>query len=235
MQTGVAFSERYADPKTDFWAYARAGGLRPRAASYDGPASFYEYLQTIKPQGPHGETFAYKTVNTELLAWILRRVTGQSLAQMLGDRFWAPLCCEQDAYLAVDSTGVPMGGAGLSATLRDLARFGEMLRRDGEWHGAQVVPEAVVADIRRGGDPEKFAPAGYALLPGYSYRSMWWVSHNELEAFEGRGIHGQRLYIAPRADMVIARFASHPVAASAANDPITLPAFLALGRMLRDR
>jgi CubicO group peptidase (beta-lactamase class C family) len=110
-----------------------------------------------------------------------------------------------------------------------------MLRRDGEWHGAQVVPEAVVADIRRGGDPEKFAPAGYALLPGYSYRSMWWVSHNELEAFEGRGIHGQRLYIAPRADMVIARFASHPVAASAANDPITLPAFLALGRMLRDR
>jgi hypothetical protein len=41
--------------------------------------------------------------------------------------------------------------------------------------------------------------------------------------------------VAPEADMVVARFASHPVAASAANDPITLPAFMALGRMLRDR
>jgi CubicO group peptidase (beta-lactamase class C family) len=235
MQTGVVTNENYADPKADFWAYARAGGFRPRPGGYDGPGDFYEYLQTLKQGGPHGEAFAYKTVNTELLAWIVKRVTGEPLAQMLSDRLWAPLGCEQDAYLSVDPTGVPMGGAGLSATLRDLARFGELMRRDGDWHGEQLVPEAVVADIRRGGDPEKFAKAAYRLLPGYSYRNMWWVSHNELEAFEGRGIHGQRLYIAPRADMVIARFASHPVAASAANDPITMPAFLALGRMLRDR
>jgi CubicO group peptidase (beta-lactamase class C family) len=95
------------------------------------------------------------------------------------------------------------------------------------------LPAAVVADIRHGSDKAKFAKAGYTLLPGYSYRSMWWVSHNELGAFEGRGIHGQRLYVAPGADMVVARFASHPIAASAANDPITLPALLALGRMLR--
>jgi CubicO group peptidase (beta-lactamase class C family) len=130
---------------------------------------------------------------------------------------------------------VPMGGGGLSASLRDLARFGELMRRDGDWKGRQLVPEAVVIDVRRGSDPAKFAKAGYTLLPGYSYRSMWWVSHNELAAFEARGIHGQRLYVAPEADMVVARFASHPVAASAANDPITLPAFMALGRMLRDR
>jgi CubicO group peptidase (beta-lactamase class C family) len=61
---------------------------------------------------------------------------------------------------------------------------------------------------------------------------MWWVTHNEMDAFEARGIHGQRLHVAPKADLVVARFASHPVAASAANDPITLPAFLALARLL---
>jgi CubicO group peptidase (beta-lactamase class C family) len=154
---------------------------------------------------------------------------------MLSERLWAPLGCEQDAYLSVDPIGVPMGGGGLSASLRDLARFGELMRRDGDWNGRQLLPGAVVADIRRGSDPAKFAKAGYTLLPGYSYRSMWWVTHNELGAFEARGIHGQRLYVAPDADLVIARFASHPVAASAANDPITLPAFLALGQMLRDR
>ena len=122
-----------------------------------------------------------------------------------------------------------------SMARRDLARFGEAMRCEGAFNGHQVVPAAIVGDIRRGSAPAKFAQAGYTLLPGYSYRSMWWVTHNELGAFEARGIHGQRLYVAPDADLVVARFASHPVAASAANDPITLPAFLALGRMLRDR
>jgi hypothetical protein len=31
---------------------------------------------------------------------------------------------------------------------------------------------------------------------------------------------------------VVARFGSHPIASSAANDPITVPALLALGQML---
>ena len=57
---------------------------------------------------------------------------------------------------------------------------------------------------------------------------MWWVGPQKAGVFEGRGIHGQRLYIVPRAELVIARFASHPIASSAANDPITLPAFAAL-------
>jgi CubicO group peptidase (beta-lactamase class C family) len=70
------------------------------------------------------------------------------------------------------------------------------------------------------------------LLPGYSYRNMWWVTHNAHGAFEARGIHGQRLYVAPKAELVVARFGSHPIASSAANDPITVPALLALGQML---
>jgi hypothetical protein len=32
--------------------------------------------------------------------------------------------------------------------------------------------------------------------------------------------------------MVIARYASHPVAANAGNDPVTLPAYMALARDL---
>lgn len=235
MQVGVAYSELYADPKADIWDYARAGGLRPRPPGYTGPDGYHDYLRTLRPEGRHGEAFAYKTVNTEVLAWVMKKVTGRPLAELLSQRLWAPLGCEQDGYLAVDPVGVPMGGGGLSASLRDLARFGELMRRDGDWNCRQLVPGVVVAGIRAGSDPAKFAKAGYTLLGGYSYRDMWWVSHNELGAFEARGIHGQRLYVAPKADLVVARFASHPVASSAANDPVTLPAFLALGRMLRDR
>ena len=55
---------------------------------------------------------------------------------------------------------------------------------------------------------------------------MWWVSHNEDGAFPARGIHGQAIDIDAKAEMVIARFASHPLAANANIDPTTLPACL---------
>jgi CubicO group peptidase (beta-lactamase class C family) len=232
MQIGVEFSESYADPKAHFWDYGRAGGLLPRGPDYTGPKNFYEYLRTLRKQGAHGAAFSYKTANTEVLCWVMKRVTGATLEAMLSERIWSQIGCEEDGYLTVDAIGVAMGGAGMCATLRDLCRFGELLRCDGAWHGKQVIPAEVIADIRRGSDPAKFAMAGYTLLPGYSYRNMWWVSHNALGVFEGRGIHGQRLYIAPKAELVIARFCSHPVAPNAANDPITLPAFAAMSQLL---
>ena len=232
MQIGVAYSEVYSDPKAQIWDYARAGGFRARAKGYSGPDNLYDFLVTLKKEGEHGQAFAYKTVNTELVCWIMKRITGLALAEDLSERIWSRIGCEQDAYLSVDSIGVAFGGGGLSASLRDLARFGEMMRCDGACGGQQVVPAAVVADIAGGADPAKFTKAGYTLLPGYSYRNMWWVTHNAHGAFEGRGIHGQRLYVAPKAELVVARFASHPVASSAANDPITVPALIALGQML---
>jgi CubicO group peptidase (beta-lactamase class C family) len=235
MQVGIAGMEEYSDPRALIWDYFRAGGFRPRPHDYRGPGTYYEYLLTLRPEGSHGEAFAYKTVNTELLCWVMKRVTGIDLTQMLSERIWSRIGCDEDGYLAVDSIGVPMGGAGLSATLRDLGRFGELMRCNGAWGGYQVIPEAVVADIRRGADPARFALAGYALLRGYSYRNMWWVAHDDMDVFEGRGIHGQRLYVAPGAELVVARFASHPIASSAVNDPITLPAFRALGRLLSVR
>ncbi|MET4121626.1 CubicO group peptidase (beta-lactamase class C family) [Bradyrhizobium sp. JR1.5] len=231
MQTGLAYTEEYADERSDVRALYRACGRRPRPLDYDGPQTLCDYLRTVRKSGSHGETFAYKTVNTEVLAWVMARVTGCSFAQLLHELLWAPLGCEEDAYLSVDSAGTQMGGGGLCATLRDLARFGELMRCEGEWNGRQLIPAAVVHDLRKHGDPAKFPYAG--LMAGYSYRTQWWISNNELDAFEARGIHGQRLYVAPNAEMVVARFASHPVASSAASEPITIPQMLALGRTLR--
>ena len=233
MTTGIRYSENYADPRAEIWDHARAGGILPRPAGYQGPRSFYDFLRTLAREGAHGEAFAYKTVNTDALGWVIRRATGQSLEALLQERIWRKLGAEQDAYLAVDETGAAFAGGGLNTTLRDLARVGEMMRLGGAYNGEQVVPKAVVADIRRGGDPAKFAAAGYARLAGWSYRDMWWVSHNEHGAFSARGIHGQVIYVDPKAEMVIARFASHPVAGNtAALDLTSLPAYHALATHL---
>lgn len=132
----------------------------------------------------------------------------------------------------VDSIGSESGGGGLNTTLRDLARFGETMRNGGRFNGQQIIPAEVVADIRRGGDPAKFAKAGYATLPGWSYRSMWWVSNDDHGVFEARGIHGQRIYVDPKAELTIVRYASHPIAANGANDPVTHRAYRALALSL---
>ncbi|MDO9432878.1 MAG: 6-aminohexanoate hydrolase, partial [Phenylobacterium sp.] len=57
-------------------------------------------------------------------------------------------------------------------------------------------------------------------------------SHNDHGAYMARGVHGQAIYIDPKAEVVIARFASHPTASNSANDPTSLPAYHAVAEHL---
>ena len=232
MTTGLRYSEDYADPDADVWIYSAAGNPLPKPADYSGPRTYFEYLQTVRKEGEHGAAFGYKTINTDALGWIIARVTGKSVADLLSERIWSKMGAEQDGYYTVDSIGTPFAGGGLNAGLRDMARIGQLLLDGGVINGQRLVPEAAIADIRAGGDKTAFAKAGYALLKGWSYRGMWWISNNEHGAFMARGVHGQAIYIDPAAHMVIARFASNPVAGNAANDPTSLPAYEALARHL---
>lgn len=231
MTTGLAYTEVYTDPKSDVWGLRRANGMAPPEPGVP-PVSLLEFLTTQKKAGEHGRVFAYKTVNTDVLAWIIRRVTGQSLSSALSTRIWQPMGAEEDAYYHVDRLGIESGGGGLNTTTRDLARFGELMRNRGHFNGRQVFPASVADDIAKGSDPAKFAPAGYATLPGWSYRNQWWVSHNAHGVYMARGIHGQSIYVDPKAEMVIARYASHHAAGNVANDPVTLPAFIAVAKHL---
>ena len=235
MTTAQKYSEAYTDPNAEVWDFARAGGILPWPPGYQGPKSLYEFLPTVRKQGEHGAGFTYRSTNAEVLTWLIRRVTGQSAAEALQERLFGPLGAEQDAYLGLDPAGNGVGAGGLNLGLRDLARFGEMLRRDGRWNGRQIVPASVIADIRRGGDREKFKTGGYATLPGWSYRAQWWISHDDHGAYMARGVHGQALYIDPKAEMVIARFGSAPWAGNVFLDPTSLPAFRAMAEhLLRD-
>ena len=232
MTTALNYSEDYADPNAEVWQHAAAGNPLPKPEGYTGPRTYFEFLQTVQKQGEHGRSFAYKTVNTDVLGWLISRVTGQPITEVLAEKIWSKIGAEQDAFFNVDSIGTPFAGGGFNAGLRDMARFGQMILDDGVFAGRQVVPKAVISKIRSGGDRQAFADAGYSLLQGWSYRSMWWITHNKHGAFMARGVHGQSLYIDPQADMVIARFASHPIAKNAAIDPTTLPAYEALADYL---
>ncbi|HCS42045.1 MAG TPA: 6-aminohexanoate hydrolase, partial [Pseudomonas sp.] len=110
MTTALKYSEDYADPNAEVWAHAKAGSPLPKPKDYTGPRSYYEFLQTVQLRGEHGSAFAYKTVNTDVLGWIIARVTGRNVAQLLSERIWSRLGTEQDAYFTVDSIGTPFAG-----------------------------------------------------------------------------------------------------------------------------
>jgi CubicO group peptidase (beta-lactamase class C family) len=232
MTTGLEYTEVYTDKNSGVFGLRRANGMAPIEPGYEGATNIFDFLCAQRKQGEHGKAFAYKTVNSDVLAWICRRASGMTLSDLLSMRIWIPMGAEEDAHYHVDRIGTESGGGGLSTTLRDLARFGETIRNHGRFNGRQIVPSQVVEDIARGGDPAKFKPAGYTTLPGASYRNQWWITHNAHGAFMARGVHGQGIYIDPKAEMVIARYASHPAAGNAANDPVTLPAYMALAKDL---
>jgi CubicO group peptidase (beta-lactamase class C family) len=225
MTTAVDFSEDYTDPHSGIGAYAASVGFVPRQPDYRGPNDMWSFLCGIDANGAHGRAFTYRTCNTDVLNWIVTRITQKGFADNLAERIWQPLGLH-DADLMVDSIGTPFAGGGLCLRLEDLARFGEAIRLGGQG----VIAADAIAAIRQGGRPDQFDAARYPSLPGWSYGSQWWHSHGADGGFSARGIHGQALWIAPRADLVIARFGSHPVAGNAGNDPVSIPMWQALGR-----
>jgi CubicO group peptidase (beta-lactamase class C family) len=232
MTTALDFSEDYSDPKAGIWVYSAAANPLPKPADYAGPIGYYAYLQTVKQKGSHGEAFGYKTVNSDALGWIVSRVTGKSVTELLSERVWSKMGAEQDGYFTVDALGTPFAGGGLSAGLRDLARIGQLMLGNGEINGQRLFPAKAVESIRAGGDKAAFAKAGYTTLPGGSYRGMWWVFHNAHGAYAARGVHGQTIYVDPKAEMVLVRLSSYPTAKNAAIDPTSLPAYRAVAEYL---
>ena len=235
MITGLSYSEDYSDPNADIWKYSTAASPLPKPSNYEGPNGYFEYLQTVRPEGVHGDAFHYKTINTDALGWIISRVSGKEVTELLSEKIWSRMGAEQDGYMTVDSKGTPFAGGGLSAGLRDLGRIGLLMLNGGEINGQRLFPSRVVANIRSGGNKQAFAKAGYATLEGGSYRSMWWLFHDEHQAFAARGVHGQTIYVDPTADMVIVRLASFPTAKNAKIDPTSLPAYRAVAEYLKSK
>ncbi|WP_275291037.1 serine hydrolase [Amycolatopsis sp. La24] len=194
--------------------YFAAVGIVPRPAGFTGPTSVKEHLATARAVAPPGTEFRYDNGNTEAVAEALRRVTGVSLADLWSERVWARLGAEEDGAYCLDSTGTEIACGRYSATLRDLVRVGEMLRRGGTVGDRQLVPERVVADLTNvpPGPAQRALPTG-AARP-IEYHNFWWVPGDGHGTFGARGIHGQRLQVSPGRELVIAHYGSHVMSPS---------------------
>lgn len=235
MTTGVGFREDAHDPVSENYQYSVAVGWRARPADYQGAESCYEFLPLMPKVIEHGQRFAYLTPNTDVLAWLMMRTTGQSLAEVMQARIWAKLGAERDAFWIVGPAAFATAGSGLLTTVRDMARFGQLMMQRGSFNGQQIIPAAVVEAVERGGDQAAFArgPAAGPGNQGWSYHQQWWMTHNDHQAYLALGYGGQILYIDPTAQLVVAKVSSYPTPTAAGEEFYSAFAALpALGRSL---
>lgn len=207
MVIAIDYSEDYLDPGSEVQAHDRAGGWRSRRGG--DPADDRAFIATLRGSGETG-TFQYCSANTDVLAWMIERVSGRRYVDMLSERLWAKLAADRDATITVDPAGFGFANGGVSCTARDLARVGRLMLDGGAAPGGRVVSQEWVAASLAGGDPAAMDAHFPGDFPDGSYTRQWWCMGDERGSVSAIGIHGQNLWLDPPTDSVIVKLSTWP-------------------------
>jgi len=186
MRSGIKANEGYYNPFGD-------------VAKYYYGQNLDKYLRKLKKEAAPGQHYAYKSVNTQLLADVIEHATGTSLQNYLEKMIWRPLGMQSRALWSIDSKKHQTVKAFccLNAKAMDYARFGRLYLNEGQWKGSQILPKAWVkrstSIINESKDSQ-----------GYAYTYQWRVT--EYGAFFAKGIKGQYIYVYPEKNMIALRF-----------------------------
>jgi len=185
------------------WQLRTAPELPEAARSGD----LLAFLRTIKRERPAGEKWAYTSSNTAVIGEVVSRITGKSLADAISDLIWSKIGAAHDATLAENERGFPASHAGMSATLRDVARFGLLFTKIPPAGHSRVVSDAVIKRIFAGYGDQRTADEHGRLPLTY----QWDMISNKGELAKG-GWAGQLLYINRDKDVVVAWSGTNQVA-----------------------
>jgi hypothetical protein len=222
MRSGVDYEERY-----DFDHPGRAASNHI-SSLVRNVTRFVDVARTLPRIHPPGTFFQYKTIDTAVLGWLIERVTQGSVAAYTAQCLWEPLGAEADGFYIMDGApgiGREFSGAGFNATLRDFARFGQMVLEGGVANGRRIVTADWVRQSTQPNGPEDMQRGGYGL--------QWWTMGGS-DAFAAIGLQGQYIYIDPATRTVIVKLSYFPPGDNTALDAETL-AFMAAASLWRRR
>jgi CubicO group peptidase (beta-lactamase class C family) len=145
-----------------------------------------------------GTLFVYNTPASYMLSAIVQKVTGQTVLDYLRPRLFEPLGIANPTWDA-SKQGISLGGFGLSLRTEDIAKFGQLYLKKGQWEGRQLVPAAWVEaatarQVSNGSSPSSDWEQGYGF--------QFWRSRHGF--YRGDGAHGQFCLVLPQYDTVIA-------------------------------
>ena len=237
MLAAIDWNEDYDDANSQWGRWKESIGWAPLTGDASHmPEGNYHFLPTLgrDPDWPGG--FKYVSPSTEIIGWVLERAGRMPLAELLSQKLWVPLGAQHNAYIATDRSFAPAAAGGFGATLRDLARFGQMVLSEGKVNGRSIVSKEWIADIRFNGDNAAWREGQYRGYwnPDGAYRSFWYMSGDTDGSFDAIGIHGQRLHINPAQNLIIVRLSSHPEAVSRGDYDLSSRAIAAISEVLQE-
>jgi CubicO group peptidase (beta-lactamase class C family) len=211
MTSGVSFNEDYTDPHSDVGRIDVASGWKPPPnGAGDLPEHMWELILSLKlGEGPHGERFVYRSIETDVLGFCMERASNRRLPQLVSELLWQPMGAEESACFTVDRAGFALADGGLNATLRDYARFGSLYLNDGVFNGRQIVPTSWIKATQTG-DHALFGEPYTLLTPNGAYSNQFWIENISRPAVMCRGVFGQLIYIDAARDLVVVKLSSWP-------------------------
>ena len=202
MTSGIRYVEDYDDLNSDI--------VQTVVAMLRG--SLDEFSTTIVSQREQGSFNQYASIETHILAWILRRATGKTYAEYFEENLWSKIGAQADARMLVDAVEEPVAFGGLNLVLRDLARIGQMVLNGGvSMTGEQVVSAEWLVQSTTPDTPQsKPGPNDLSDYP-LGYKNQWWLPYpRDGSDFSAIGIYGQFLYVNPGRNVVIAMNSAYP-------------------------
>jgi CubicO group peptidase (beta-lactamase class C family) len=191
MASGVAWNETYTDPTSD-----RRRMLEAQIGQQ--PGAILDLMAALPRAAEPGTRWNYSTGETHVAGALVQAATNRPVADYLSEKVWARAGMEQDANWWLESPeGLEVGGSGLSATLRDYARFGLFLLDDGVIDGEHVLPDGWLAAA---GSPKTIG--GENVDYGY----MLWPLHDH--SYAAIGIFGQFVFVDPDRNLVVAMWSA---------------------------
>lgn len=196
MSSGVRFDEDYGAFGSDINRFGRILGLG---------GSLDKFSASLVNERPPGTYHHYVSIDTQVLAMILMRVTGLDMTQLLEQWLWKRIGMEHDAYWVGDDNGVELALGGLNATLRDYARFGRLYLNNGNWNGEQLVPAQWIQDSITPDAPHLQQGINTISETSSGYGYQWWIPLGSEGDYTAHGIYNQLIYINPQHNLVIVK------------------------------
>ncbi|MBS1709363.1 MAG: serine hydrolase, partial [Armatimonadetes bacterium] len=145
-----------------------------------------------------GTLWHYNTPATYMLSYTAQKVSGQRLVDYLAPRLFEPLGMGKPQW-DQSNEGVDFGGFGLNLRTEDIAKFGQLLLRRGEYNGKRLLPAAWV-DLASSRQSNNGSEPNSDWNQGYGFQ-FWRCQHG---AFRGDGAFCQFMVVMPGQDCVVA-------------------------------
>lgn len=194
MQSGVGVSDNYPTGPSG-WGVAIAQMYATTDLNF-----FMKHNR--KMNWDPGTQSEYRSVDTQMLGFIIKKVTGMSVSDYFSQHVWQPIGAEQSAFWNVDHVGgLEKTFCCFNATARDWARIGALVLNN----GAGKVGNA---NLINAAWMNRLTTPATTLDHGWGYGAQMW------HPFDGSsmllGLHGQYIFIQPSTHMVIVKLSDEP-------------------------